>query len=57
MTWPATLATALSVKTDDLLNAAPYLPPWRPVVAIPSTLSHAESVTVAVMQAPLGFTS
>src|ERR1051325_3901440 len=26
------LATALYVKTDDLLKASPHLAPWRPVI-------------------------
>ncbi|HSV65493.1 MAG TPA: IS982 family transposase [Mycobacteriales bacterium] len=52
-----TLATALYVKTDDLLKAAPYLAPWRPAVGIAPRLSDAELVTLAVMQALLGFTS
>jgi hypothetical protein len=52
-----TLATALYVKIDDLLGAAPQLAPWRPAVGIPPKLSDAELVTLAVMQALLGFTS
>jgi hypothetical protein len=52
-----TLATALYVKIDDLLKAAPQLAPWRPAVGIPPRLSDAELVTLAVMQALLGFTS
>jgi hypothetical protein len=52
-----TLATALYVRTDDLLKAAPYLAPWRPAVGIAPRLSDAELVTLAVMQAPLGYTS
>jgi len=52
-----TLATALYVKTDELLKAAPYLAPWRPKVGIAPKLSDAELVTLAVMQALLGFTS
>jgi Transposase DDE domain len=52
-----TLATALYVKTDELLKAAPQLAPWRPVVGIAPRLSDAELVTLAVMQALLGFTS
>ena len=52
-----TLATALYVKIDDLLKAAPYLAPWRPKVGITPRLTDAELVTVAVMQALLGFTS
>jgi len=30
-----TLATALYVRTDDLLKAAPERAPWRPAVGIP----------------------
>jgi hypothetical protein len=52
-----TLATALYVKADDLLKAAPHLAPWRPKVGIAPRLSDAELVTLAVMQALLGFTS
>ena len=52
-----TLATALYVKTDDLLKASPYLARWRPVVGITPKLTDAELVTLAVMQALLGFTS
>jgi Transposase DDE domain len=52
-----TLATALYVKIDELLKAAPQLAPWRPAVGIAPKLSDAELVTLAVMQALLGFTS
>ena len=52
-----TLATALYVKTDDLLKESPHLAPWRPEVGIAPRLSDAELVTLAVMQALLGFTS
>ena len=52
-----TLATALYVTIDDLLQQAPHLAPWRPPVGIPPKLSDAELVTLAVMQALLGFTS
>jgi hypothetical protein len=52
-----TLATALYVKIDELLQQAPQLAPWRPSVGIPPKLSDAELVTLAVMQALLGFTS
>jgi hypothetical protein len=53
-----TLATALYVKTDDLLKASPHhLAPWRPAVGIALQLTDAELVTLAVMQAVLGFTS
>lgn len=52
-----TLATALYVKTDDLLKESPQLAPWRPEVGIGPSLSDAELVTLAVMQALPGFTS
>jgi Transposase DDE domain len=52
-----TLATALYVKIDELLKAAPHLAPWRPAVGISPKLSDAELVTLAVMQALLGFGS
>jgi hypothetical protein len=52
-----TLATALYVTIDDLLQQAPHLAPWRPAVGIPPKLSDAELVTLAVLQALLGFVS
>ena len=52
-----TLATALYVRTDDLLKAAPQLARWRPRIGIQPKLTDAELVTLAVMQALLGFTS
>jgi hypothetical protein len=52
-----TLAIALYVRTDDLLKAAPERVPWRPPVGIPPRISDAELVTLAVLQALLGFTS
>jgi Transposase DDE domain len=52
-----TLATALYVKTDELLRAAPEWAPARPLVGIAPRLTDAELVTVAVLQALLGFTS
>src|SRR6476469_11135463 len=52
-----TLATALYVSTDDLLKARPELAPLRPRVGIAPKLSDAELITLAVMQALLGFTS
>ena len=52
-----TLATALYVKTDDLLKQAPHLAPWRPKTGIEPRLTDAELVTLAVMQALLGYTS
>ena len=52
-----TLATALYVKTDDLLKQYPDLAPWRPKTGLQPRLSDAELVTLAVMQALLGYTS
>jgi Transposase DDE domain len=52
-----TLATALYVRTDDLLKRYPDLAPWRPKVGLQPRLSDAELVTLAVMQALLGYTS
>jgi hypothetical protein len=52
-----TLATALYARTDDLLKAAPQRRPWRPRVGITPRISDAELVTLAVLQALLGFTS
>src|SRR5690348_10888692 len=52
-----TLATALYVTTDDLLKESPQLAPWRPAVGIDPKLSDGELVTLAVMQALLGFAS
>jgi hypothetical protein len=52
-----TLATALYVKIDELLQRAPQLAPWRPAVGIAPKLSDAELVTLAVLQALLGFCS
>jgi hypothetical protein len=52
-----TLATALYVKIDDLLKAAPDLAPWRPAIGITPKLTDAELVTLAVIQALRGFTS
>ena len=52
-----TLATALYVRTDDLLKESPQLAPCRPEVGIDPKLGDAELVTLAVMQALLGFTS
>ncbi|MCW2901189.1 MAG: transposase [Streptosporangiaceae bacterium] len=48
-----TLATALYVRTDDLLKAAPERAPARPVVGIAPRMTDAELVTLAVMQALL----
>lgn len=52
-----TLATALYVRTDDLLKESPHRAPWRPATGIGPQISDAELVTLAVMQALLGFTS
>ena len=51
-----TLATALYVTTGDLLRESPHLAPLRPGRDRPR-LSDAELVTLAVLQALLGFTS
>ena len=52
-----TLATALYVKIDDMLLAEPGLAPWRPEGCMPTTLSDAEVLAMAVMSALLGFRS
>jgi hypothetical protein len=52
-----TLATALYVRADDLLKESPQMAPWRPAVGLSPQLSDAELVTLAVLQALLGFTS
>jgi DDE family transposase len=52
-----TLATALYARTDDLLKAAPEHTPWRPAIGIVPRISDAELVTLAVMQALLGYVS
>jgi hypothetical protein len=52
-----TLATALYVTTDDLLAAHPERVPARPRVGIMPKISDAELLTLAVMQALLGYPS
>jgi hypothetical protein len=52
-----TLATALYARTDDVLKASPQRAPWRPATGICPRISDAELVTLAVMQALLGFVS
>ena len=52
-----TLATALYVTTDDLLRAHPERVPPRPKIGIAPRTSDAEMLTLAVMQALLGFTN
>jgi hypothetical protein len=51
------LATRLYVTIDDALIAHPDLGPDRPPLGIAPKLSDAELLTLAVMQALLGFTS
>ena len=50
-----TLATALYVKIDDALKARPEVNRWRPKVGLAPKVTDAELITVAVMQALLGF--
>jgi hypothetical protein len=52
-----TLATRLYVTIDDALIDHPHWAPERPAVGIAPKLSDAELVTLAVIQALLGFTS
>ena len=52
-----TLATELYVRTDDLVKTAPERTPWRPVSGISPKITDAELVTLAVMQALLGYVS
>ena len=49
------LATELYVTVDDILLANPQLVPPRPTVGITPRLSDAELVTLAVLQALLGY--
>jgi hypothetical protein len=52
-----TLATALYVFTDDLLNDHPERVPPRPRIGIAPKITDAELLTLAVLQALLGFPS
>ena len=52
-----TLATRLYVTIDDLLLEHPQWAPERPSVGIAPKLTDAELITLAVIQALLGFTS
>ena len=52
-----TLATALYVMTDDLLRAHPERVPARPRGSFEPLTSDAEMLTLAVMQAVLGYPS
>jgi hypothetical protein len=52
-----TFVTALYVKIDDALRIRPELRQWRPHIGLAPKLSDAELLTLAVLQALLGFTS
>lgn len=52
-----TLATALYVTCDDLLKSHPERVPARPVIGLQPQITDAELLTLAVMQALLGYTS
>lgn len=52
-----TLATRLYVTIDDLLIKHPEWGPERPAIGIAPKLTDAELLTLAVIQALLGFTS
>ena len=52
-----TLATRLYVTIDDLLIDHPEWAPERPAIGISPMLSDAELITLAVIQALLGYTS
>lgn len=52
-----TLATALYVTTDDLLRDHPDRLPARPRIGLMPEITDAEVLTLAVMQALLGYTS
>ena len=52
-----TLATALYAAAGGMLKEHPSLAPWRPPAGIAPALSDAELVTLATMQAILGYTS
>ncbi len=50
-----TLATALYVTCDDYLKQHPHLAPWRPRIGLTPRINDAELLTLAVMQALLGY--
>jgi hypothetical protein len=52
-----TLATALYVSCDDLLKRHPERVPARPAIGLQPQITDAELLTLAVMQALLGYTS
>jgi len=47
-----TLATALYVRTDDLLKASPERAPWRPKIGIAPRISDAELICECRCGAP-----
>ncbi|MEU7901208.1 hypothetical protein AB0B45_51365 [Nonomuraea sp. NPDC049152] len=51
------LARALYAHTDTLLKNHPDLAPWRPTIGFQPRLSDTYLVTLALMQALLGYTS
>lgn len=51
------LATALYVEIDDTLAVHPHWCPQRPAVGLAPKRGDSELLTLAVMQALLGFTS
>ena len=51
------LARALYARTEHLLKHRPDLAPWRPAIGFRPRLSDADLVTLALMQALLGYTS
>jgi hypothetical protein len=53
-TWTPS-PTALYVRIDDWLKTEPQWAPWRPAVGIAPKLSDAEVLTLAVLQALLGY--
>ena len=52
-----TLATAPYATCDDVLKSHPERVPARPVVGLQPVITDAELLTLAVMQALLGYTS
>ena len=50
-----TLATALYVRVDEELKASPQVGRWRPKVGIAPRITDAELITLAVLQALLGY--
>jgi hypothetical protein len=50
-----TLATALYVRIDEELKASPQVGRWRPKVGIAPRITDAELITLAVLQALLGY--